>query len=1586
MFAYTKRVRLPAGAQRGLCLLALSMLSACGGGGGGATPTVVASELVTASPQDRAASMPDPATWLSCPATVSTSQNQPVTLSCERLLPDLVMASQWSLVSAPAGFTVPDTSGLALSFTATHVGEYRFNLRTTSGTVERVSSIVVNVDPPINKAPSLSCPSSQPALVGREVALTCTNADDGLPTGSALQSQWRVVSAPEAVVLTSDSTSSVRFTPKSVGTYRLNIVLSDGAADAQQDIVVEVKQPLNSAPVITCPTALTGATLQDVAISCTATDDGEPFGSSLVPKWSVLSSAGPVNLTGQQSFNARMSAATPGNYRLRLEVGDGELSSQADVQVTLSRPANAQPVVNCPPTLAGSIGQPVSMSCAATDDRGAALIPSWTVISGPSTAVLIGAGTFNASFTPTAAGSYRFRLSATDGQLTGSSDVVVTTTAVPVVVTCPATATGTQQQELSVTCSFNASGQPTDTDLTPRWSVLSSPAAAPALLGADTLTARVTPAEAGPYRLKFAVADGSAEVLVQVGLAPNQAPKVKCPSSVAGAIGQPVSLTCSATDDAQPAGVALKPSWAVVTAPSETPPILNAVNAWSTGFMPTTAGNYKLRFSVSDSLLTDEAEVVVAVVAVAPKVSCPPTATGTRGEEVSITCSFDASGQPQGANLVPNWSVLSAPASSPATVLGGANTLTVRFTPTAAGAYRLRLAVADGSADVAVQVALPPNEAPKLTCPATLSGSIGQVVNLTCSAQDDDQPANAVLAPTWTLLSGPSTATLTASNTLAARFTPTAEGTYRFRLSVSDGLLAGTAEVSVDVKRVPVVVSCPATASGTWKQQVSVTCTFNASGQPTGTDLTPAWTVLAAPMVPPSLTGANALTVRFTPQDPGTYRLRLAVADGFAEVPLTVSLPANRAPVINCPSSLTVQTGQTAAMTCSATDDGLPLGASLTASWSVVSAPQAVSLVGAHMFSASFVPTQVGTYVLRASITDSSAATTADVRVTVNHPPNQAPSLMCPTAVAGTSGQTVTITCTATDDSLPVGSSMSHAWTVISSPQGATLSGRNSLTPSFVPAAAGSYRLRLTTTDSQYPVTAEVLVSVDPPPNQAPVLTCPSTQNGLTGSSVLVQCSATDDGQPVGSTLTYSWSVVSAPASASVTLSNGQTAGVRFTPSVAGAYTLRLAVGDSHKTSTSDVVVTVITPPNQAPVIQCPSAVTGTAGSELSLACTAQDDGLPSGSVLISSWTLVSAPGSGSSWVASDLPAGRFLPSVQGTYQLRLTVSDGLLSSVVNVTAQVAPKPNAAPVISCATSVTGRINSPISVSCSTTDDGLPTGSVVSHSWSWVGTSGSPSLTVSPTNSREVKFVPNSIGTYRLRLAASDSLLQSSIEVEVKVLAPWRILPLGASIMNGYGGVQSSRYHVWKKLIDAQVSFDFVGTRQTMDFVTSPNWPDYLGRSFDRDHEGHSGFTAQQLATNLPTWMASYVPDVVFIHAGTNNVLQQGAAGIQPALDGLAAVVQALRARNPNVRVYVSQLLPVGSGWGASDTQTHLNTLNTGMLMWGANLSTTQSPVKIVTVPANYNVLTDHWDGLHPGALGEPKLGESFFNAMVGDLR
>lgn len=106
----------------------------------------------------------------------------------------------------------------------------------------------------------------------------------------------------------------------------------------------------------------------------------------------------------------------------------------------------------------------------------------------------------------------------------------------------------------------------------------------------------------------------------------------------------------------------------------------------------------------------------------------------------------------------------------------------------------------------------------------------------------------------------------------------------------------------------------------------------------------------------------------------------------------------------------------------------------------------------------------------------------------------------------------------------------------------------------------------------------------------------------------------------------------------------------------------------------------------------------------------------------------------------------------------------------------------------------------------------------------------------------------------------------------------RVLPLGASSTVGVGspGTAGYRLPLWERLTADGVPVDFVGSRSS--------GPAALP---DRDHEGRSGWTAARMAPMAGAWALAADPDVVLLHAGTNDLLAgASAATTEAALDRL----------------------------------------------------------------------------------------------------
>ncbi len=195
---------------------------------------------------------------------------------------------------------------------------------------------------------------------------------------------------------------------------------------------------------------------------------------------------------------------------------------------------------------------------------------------------------------------------------------------------------------------------------------------------------------------------------------------------------------------------------------------------------------------------------------------------------------------------------------------------------------------------------------------------------------------------------------------------------------------------------------------------------------------------------------------------------------------------------------------------------------------------------------------------------------------------------------------------------------------------------------------------------------AQSLLGGTPPP---PTNTAPSVNAG-TDQSITLPANANLDGTvsdpDAGDTLTSTWSKVSGPGT--VTFGNANNVDTSAAFSSAGTYVLRLSTSDGTATTTDDVQITVAAQPqgNTAPVVSAgPDRAITTPGGA-SLDGTVSDDGQPNGTTT-QSWSQVSGPGT-TTFTDSTAVDTTATFSVEGTYVLRLTATDGSLSASDDMT------------------------------------------------------------------------------------------------------------------------------------------------------------------------------------------------------------------------------------------------------------------------------------------------------------------------------
>jgi hypothetical protein len=201
----------------------------------------------------------------------------------------------------------------------------------------------------------------------------------------------------------------------------------------------------------------------------------------------------------------------------------------------------------------------------------------------------------------------------------------------------------------------------------------------------------------------------------------------------------------------------------------------------------------------------------------------------------------------------------------------------------------------------------------------------------------------------------------------------------------------------------------------------------------------------------------------------------------------------------------------------------------------------------------------------------------------------------------------------------------------------------------------------------------------------------------------------------------------------------------------------------------------------------------------------------------------------------------------------------------------------------------------------------------------------------------------------------------------------KIMPLGDSITQGSARYDSYRRPLWLKLQQAKYDVNFVGGRTQNEGGPPPN-PD-----FDMDHQGHWGWTTQMLLAETRQWALTHQPDVVLLHAGTNDCF--GDKPVEEIRDNLGRLIDQLREGKPEVKVLLAQLIPTAPPYEQLNAK--ISALNALLPALVREKTSTQSPVVLVNHNTGFSRQEneDFYDGAHPNARGEEKMAARWYEAL-----
>ncbi len=213
--------------------------------------------------------------------------------------------------------------------------------------------------------------------------------------------------------------------------------------------------------------------------------------------------------------------------------------------------------------------------------------------------------------------------------------------------------------------------------------------------------------------------------------------------------------------------------------------------------------------------------------------------------------------------------------------------------------------------------------------------------------------------------------------------------------------------------------------------------------------------------------------------------------------------------------------------------------------------------------------------------------------------------------------------------------------------------------------------------------------------------------------------------------------------------------------------------------------------------------------------------------------------------------------------------------------------------------------------------------------------------------------------------------QSCRVVSTEVI-PLTIMPVGDSITHGHRSVSSYRKPFEVLLRENDCAFTYVGSQRT----------NYFFDGYRSPHEGYSGHTADDFLTGnnnaagdnrgISHSMAAYLPDVVLLHIGSNDMkLGESIDGTVAEIDSMINIIHQQKA---TTTILLANVVP----WYGAPQQS-VNSLGTKIEAYVRQLS--DSRIRLVDVRSGYSRDMMITDGIHPNAAGEAHIADAFFSVF-----
>lgn len=891
-------------------------------------------------------------------------------------LPQNNLTASWLQVSGPGVATFTPADQFATSVDFDLPGTYELEVTVSDGQLTNSDIVVVTViqnDPPV-----VDAGIDDSIILPDAVSLSATATDDGVP-GGPLAYSWTQDSGPGVVSFTAANQLDTDATFTLPGTYVLRFTANDGRDNGSDTVTITVIQ--NGPPVVEAGIDISVYFPDTASLLATATDDGVP-GVGLTYNWSLDSGPGTATFTAQNQLATDVMFSAAGTYVLRFTADDNRDPGTDTVTVTVVQ--NGLPTVDA--GLDATVIQPDSITLIGTagdDGQPGPLSYVWAVQSGPGTVTFTAPTQLMTDAAFSAAGTYVLSFTADDTRDSVTDTVTITVIQnAPPVVDAGLDATVIQPDAASLVGITSDDGVPGGPP-TILWDVQSGPGTV-TFTAPNQIATNATFTDAGTYVLRLTVDDGrdTSSDIVTITVIQNSPPVVDAGTDASIIFPDAVSLLATAADDGVPGGP-LTYSWAQQSGPGTT--AFTTPTQLGTDATFSVAGTYVLSFTADDGRDTSTDTVTVTVIQnMAPVVNAGGDATVIQPDSLALAATATDDGVP-GGPLTYAWTQQSGPGTATFTA---PNQLATNVTFSALGTYVLQFTADDGrdSASDTVTITVVQNAPPVVNAGAD-DIVTGTAYTMSGTVTDDGIPGGPVTS-TWSVDSGPGTATFASPNSPTTNVSFSTSGIYVLRLTADDGRdsSSDTVSLTVNANQPPTV---DAGLDGTAEliagfAGTTLSATANDDGLPG--PLFYNWIQVSGPsaatFTTPALSNTNVIMTVL-----GTYVFRVTVDDGEFTATDTVTIevvPENLPPFVQAdasPNILFISEG-ISVLTANAVDTG-----PLSYTWVQTGGPAGALIDSPTSPSTLVTLTLTGGYSFRVTVFDGQYSDSATVNITVNPDP-----------------------------------------------------------------------------------------------------------------------------------------------------------------------------------------------------------------------------------------------------------------------------------------------------------------------------------------------------------------------------------------------------------------------------------------------------------------------------------------------------------------------------------------------------------------------------------------------------------------------